>query len=430
MRILIGFIAAFFQSIAVSKVTMTQIQNPNRRKQKVFFIIMYLYCLSSFFIIPNQLRFILFIIVIALTLYYTERDKGSIILLYSFMTEIIMAISEIIITSIFVFLKVKPDLIVNDYFLNFIVIALISILGICLSCVPFVKKIIMRLGIQFRKNEKLIKYLFLFFIIIYLVVSKNGLELIFKQNYYINVLFLISVAALFVIMMENEKKYEKITEENKLMYNYVTKYEDIITQQGKANHEFKNQLMVIRGYAQMQSEKLIEYIDSVVEDSKKTYSSQKISQLNKFPDGGIKGLLYYKLSTMEEQKIKYELDVEVGVKTKLKDLSVSNYKNITKILGVLLDNAIDASKKSKNKKIIISVVNEKTTIKFIISNTYKGKIDISKLGTGYSSKGKGHGYGLKLVDDIIRESNKFIIESSCDKDYFSTKLTIKLRSKK
>ena len=56
----------------------------------------------------------------------------------------------------------------------------------------------------------------------------------------------------------------------------------IITAQGKTNHEFKNQLMVIRGYAQMNSNKIIDYIDEIVEDSNKAGSSYLISQLNNF----------------------------------------------------------------------------------------------------------------------------------------------------
>ena len=209
------------------------------------------------------------------------------------------------------------------------------------------------------------------------------------------------------------------------MLNYVTKYEKIITAQGKTNHEFKNQLMVIRGYAQMNCNKIIDYIDEIVEDSNKAGSSYLISQLNNFPDGGIKGLLYYKLSIMEDENIKYSINVEKGVKTKLKTLSTNNYKNITKILGVLLDNAIDASKKSKHKKINISVIKDNKNIIFKIYNTYKGKIDIEKVGTGYTSKGKGHGYGLRLVKDIINEDKLFNISHNLEDNYFVSSLYIK-----
>ena len=272
--------------------------------------------------------------------------------------------------------------------------------------------------------------MYVFVVILYLIALKNGFELILKSNYYVNVLFVIAIVIIFLIIIKNENKYEQLKQENKQMYTHVTKYEKIITEQGKANHEFKNQLMVIRGYAQMNSNKLIDYIDSITKDTSKTQSSYLISQLNKFPEGGIKGLLYYKLSVMEEEKIKYELDVETGVKTKLNVLSVNVYKNITKILGVLIDNAIEASKKSKKKIILISVTKDKSSVIFNISNSYSGKIDLSKLGSGYTSKGFGHGYGLRLVNDILNETNSFIVKNDVVNGYFVSELTVKIRRKK
>ena len=301
----------------------------------------------------------------------------------------------------------------------------LKFLSIIIVNIGFIKKLICKFINIFDRNRKLLNYLYIFIVMLYLIVLKNGFELILKSNYYINILFMFSIIIVIVIVLRNESKYEQVKEENKQMLNYVTKYEKIITAQGKTNHEFKNQLMVIRGYAQMHSDKILEYIDEIVKDSNKAGSSYLISQLNNFPDGGIKGLLYYKLSIMEDENIKYSINVEKGVKTKLKTLSINNYKNITKILGVLLDNAIDASKKSKHKKINISVIKDNKNIIFKIYNTYKGKIDIEKVGTGYTSKGKGHGYGLRLVKDIINENKVFDISHDLEDNYFVSSLYIK-----
>ena len=215
------------------------------------------------------------------------------------------------------------------------------------------------------------------------------------------------------------------------MLNYVTKYEKIITEQGKANHEFKNQLMVIKGYAKMNdSKKLIDYLDSIIDDAKKTHSSYLISQLNKFPDGGIKGLLYYKLSIMEDMNISYDINVGNGVKRKLSSLETNMYKNITKVLGVLLDNAIESSFKSKDKKILIITKKNNDKIIFSIYNTYTGKIDLNKIGTGYTTKGKGRGYGLRLVEDIVNANKSFDINRYLENNYYVTDLTVKIKNKK
>ena len=415
-KVLVSVIAALFQSVAVTTICLKQ-QNINNKSEIIkFFIPMFLYCMASFYFIPNQLRFVLFILAISLILFLILKIKDKIVLLYAFNTEVILALSEVIVTSTLVLIGINSKDIVNDQLYNLIANIIISIFGLVISHIGFIKQILNRIIMTFKKNKILIKYL---------VVLKNGLELILKSNYYINILFIVFVILIVLLIIKNESKYEQLKEENKQMLNYVTKYEKIITAQGKTNHEFKNQLMVIRGYAQMNSNKIIDYIDEIVEDSNKAGSSYLISQLNNFPDGGIKGLLYYKLSIMEDENIKYSINVEKGVKTKLKTLSTNNYKNITKILGVLLDNAIDASKKSKHKKINISVIKDNKNIIFKIYNTYKGKIDIEKVGTGYTSKGKGHGYGLRLVKDIINEDKLFNISHNLEDNYFVSSLYIK-----
>lgn len=429
-RIVVGVIAALFQAIAGMIITFKQLKQHTTKEKLQFLLFLWIYCIFGYFVVPNQLRFILYITAIALILklLLNKNDKKSI--LYAFNTEIILSVSEIIITLSLVLVGINSKYIVENNIINLIANILISLTSILLIYIPIVRNLINKINNIFDKDKKLLNMLFVIILIIYIIVSKNGLELILKSNYYINILFIFGIVFVLTIIIKNELKSEQLKNQNQQMLSYVTKYEKIITAQGKANHEFKNQLMVIRGYAQMNSSKLIEYIDSIVEDSIKTQSSHKISQLNKFPDGGIKGLLYYKISIIEEEKIKYELNVENGVKTKLSNLSVNMYKNITKILGVLLDNAIDACKKSNDKSIFISVTKDKSNIIFNISNTYTGKMNLSKIGTGYSTKGKNHGYGLRLVNDIIENNKVLKIENSCDDKFYSTKLVIKISNKK
>lgn len=429
-RIVVSIIAALFQSFAVTLISFKQLPKCEIKKSYIFFGLLWFYCIIGFLFIPNQLRFILFITILALEIFFILGMKSKDVILYAFNTEVIMSISEIIISFILVLVGIDSVDIVNNSKYNLLTNILISLFSILLIYIPFINATINKIIKIFNKNKNLINYLYIFLVILYLVVSKNGLEFILKSNYYINILFMFSIVFIIVLILKSEFKYDKLKDENKLMLSYVTKYEKIITEKGKANHEFKNQLMVIRGYAQMNKpDKLLEYIDGVVEDSKKTGSSYLISQLNNFPDGGIKGLLYYKLSLMDDFKIKYEINVEEGVKDKLDSLNTAMYNNITKILGVLLDNAIDASRQTRKKKIIITVSKERTNVIFNLYNTYKGKLDISKIGTGYTTKGKNHGYGLRLVKDIVESNKNLCVEKFLEEDYYVSKLIIKIPKK-
>lgn len=434
-KILIAIIVGILMGLAITVSVFKQLPYRNKLDKLKFLIIICLYIGIALLFIPNQFRFLLFIIVISLILYFVLNINDKKLVLYAFNTVVILSICEIISTLLLIMLGVNSESIVDNIMYNLLVNVIISVLCIVIVNLPFTNKLITKFMNLFNKNKNLINYLYVFLIVIYLIVSKNGLELVSKYNYFLNALFMIGITGIVVIVIKNEFKSEQLKEMNKEMLNYVTKYEKIITEQGKANHEFKNQLMVIKGYAQMTSSqasnnKLLEYLELIINESKKTSNSYFISQLNKFPMGGIKGLLYYKLSLMEDEKIKCEIDVETGVKTKLNSLNVNMYKNITKILGVLLDNAIDASKKCKNKKILLSVTKEKNKVIFSISNTYKGKIKIDRIGTGYTTKGNGHGFGLRLVNDIVNSDNDLEIENDVNDEYYITKIIIKTNQAK
>ena len=428
-KLILGLVGGLFQGLATALVLKKQIPQIKNKKFLTMILILSLCGFVSLMFINNQLRFITTLIFFSLVIYFILGIKDITIIFYSFITEIILIVSEILGTLIMVLVGINSVDIVNNSIYNLLANFLISLIAILIIYIPLIQKIISKLISLFNKNRKLINYFSLVIMVLYFIVSKNGLELVLKSNYYVNIFSIVGIIAIVTILIKNELKSEQLKQEYQQMLNYLTKYEKIITEQGKANHEFKNQLMVIRGYAQMKSDKLIEYLDSITSDLNKTHSSYLISQLNKFPDGGIKGLLYYKLSVMDDLKINYQMDIENGIKSKLKDLDTETYKNITKILGVLLDNAIDASRKSKNKNIIISLIKDCKCVIFSISNTYSGNIEIDKFGTGYTTKGNGHGYGLKLVNYILDKNDDFSLDNALDEKYYTSKLTIKINKK-
>lgn len=404
--------------------------NISKYKKILIFLIFLSQMVISNYVLPDYLRYIFTITIFTCTTHFILKKNLIESFVTSILTLILISIVEIFITIILFVIGIKPYQISKDINNQFLLNAIISILSILIINLKKILSIILNIKKICIERKVLFRYIIIILIIIYLILAKNILFAQVTLEMIINFIILLVAFLLFILIFISDSKNSRLEDANKQMLNYVTKYEKIIADQGKANHEFKNQLMVIRGYAQMNSHKLIEYLDSIVDDTKRTHSNYLISQLNKFPDGGIKGLLYYKLSIMDDENIKYEINVDTGVKTKLKSLDTVMYKNITKILGVLLDNAIDASKQSKNKRIIISVANESSKVIFNISNSYKGKVDVSKLSTGYTTKGNGHGYGLRLVKDIIGENDIFEIQRLVEDNYFVTSFSILIKRKK
>lgn len=199
---------------------------------------------------------------------------------------------------------------------------------------------------------------------------------------------------------------------------YVLRYEKIINEQGKKNHEYNNQLMVIKGYIN-NPERLSEYLDEVIGEHK-TGQNYTVKQLGFLPDGGVKGLLYHKLSKMEDNNIKYYLYVDQNLKDKdIENFDLKTYRDLTKLLGVFLDNAIDAALKSEEKEIEVELKDKDDCLLLTISNTYDKNTDINKVGkSGFTTKGVGHGFGLSIVKDIAKTNSEIETFSSKESDKF------------
>ena len=107
-------------------------------------------------------------------------------------------------------------------------------------------------------------------------------------------------------------------------------------------------------------------------------------------------------------------------------LSTEDFKQLGRLIGVYLDNAIEASSTSKEKKLGIEVYMQKEDVMLIISNTYDGVIDTESVGKiRYSTKGNNRGYGLMLVNKILSSSKRFASERNVTDKLYIQKLIIK-----
>lgn len=96
------------------------------------------------------------------------------------------------------------------------------------------------------------------------------------------------------------------------------------------------------------------------------------------------------------------------------------------IIGNLLDNAIEASQKSEKKLLSIFIDEEIVHYSFIIKNTFENNEGLDPellIQEGFSTKGNGRGFGLKIVDRIIKKYNGKI-GLNINEDYFEVKVVL------
>lgn len=419
---LLNIILSAVLSGIMSYIAIINISGKNLKlKDFVFYLIMFIpLLLVDYIFFSGIAKLVLSIISIIISLHLSlfKRDISNSVY-YAFAYEILASISEIII-SVFILLIFKLD---GSGYSNIPYSLLISsilnnILVILFSKIKFVSKNIKKINLSIKKNNKDWIYIILIMILMVLFITFNKYNMQSSLEYYISIGLVVFVVVSFIYVIYNKFQRQAMEDKYNESMEYVLRYEKIINEQGKKNHEYNNQLMVIKGYID-KPERLSEYLDEVIGEHK-TGQNYTVKQLGFLPDGDVKGLLYHKLSKMKDNDIKYYLYVDQNLKDKDSDcFNLKTYRDFTKLIGVFLDNAIDASLKSEEKEIEVELKDKDDYLLLTISNTYDKNIDINKVGkSGFTTKGVGHGFGLSIVKDIARTNSEIETFSSKENDKF------------
>lgn len=189
------------------------------------------------------------------------------------------------------------------------------------------------------------------------------------------------------------------------------------------NHDFKNIISAIDGYINTNNlEDLKKYISEVKEDCKIT---NNLSILNPriINDPGIYSLLNNKYFKAINNGIKFDLEFFLDLNT----VKVNKYK-FSRIIGILLDNAIEEAEKCEEKIVRVSFRREERNHRAVIKieNTYTNKdVNIDEIfKKGVSGKENHSGIGLWEVRKYVKNRKNSDLYTSKNSKFFSQELTI------
>lgn len=274
----------------------------SQKKNKSDFIVYNLIFIPLFIFsclyLEGLTRLITNIIFIIASVYLTIFRKDiSNSVYYTITYELLAYISEIFISVVFVSIfKINIGSYEKFQFSLLIFSICNSIFIYLLSKSKFICKNVQRLNFIISKNHKDWIYIIIMMILLSFLIVSNKNNLGSGVNYYINVGMVIFVVFSLIYVIYNKFQRQAMEDKYNESMEYVLRYEKIINEQGKKNHEYNNQLMVIKGYIN-NPERLSEYLDEVIGEHK-TGQNYTVKQLGFLPDGGVKGLLYHKLSKM------------------------------------------------------------------------------------------------------------------------------------
>lgn len=387
----------------------------------------------SNYIFPQPFRLIIiFTSFIAINYFFISQEikKSILLVLISQMILAFVETSFIIIYSIIIGGEI--DTTIN----NLIPSILLNCYILLVSCIICRTKIIYQFYSTFLDNKNIKKNFEAFFypiMIIFIMIFatiESHIKISFTLVLIINTLLAIIFISIIVSSQVIKRKYEKVNSKYENSISSLKEYEVMIDKFRVDTHENKNEFLTIRNMLKDKNnkEQVIKYIDKIV-DNKIKDNDKIMKQTAKIPSGGLRATIYSKLCLMDKLKIKYNLNISRDVRTTdLIDLDEDLVLKICKILGVFLDNAIEAVNNLKKKEISIEMYIMDNNLCVDITNNFKGNFDLSKITEKkYTTKGNGHGYGLTLVNKLLEEEHgKLENEKSINRDTFTQTLKIKM----
>ena len=275
-----------------------------------------------------------------------------------------------------------------------------------------------------KKNIILFFFLVLLFILPQMILYVLNYKTYPIYNIIINSFQIIVICAILFVFFKQSSEMEKAESDlnntkihNRTMIGMVDGVRTI-------KHDYNNIIQAMNGYiATKQYDKLQNHINMVMEECNLINNLSTIDP-KIFNEPAIYGIVGSKFFLAQEKDIPMELDVT----TNIKDISF-DMPLLSRILGIFLDNAIEATSKTENKFIRLEMRFDKKKCADIIRvyNTYDQKVqnnlqDIYE--KGFSTKKVKSGIGLWEVKKIVTKNKHSQVFATIEHGKFVQNLII------
>lgn len=399
------------------------------KKQKIIYVLLtWITGILTMFFIPHPFNIFInyFLIILLQYLIFSNPFLKSII--SSVLSLIIYNLINILIVNPFITIfNISSDQLSNIFIYKFCYLIIMYLITII--CIIILKK--KNLNFHFsddidKRNKTIIIINLLFGIFAIAVQSITLFYYVDTLPVVITFLSFISLLVYYIIsiysltrtfkLISTTQKLESAEEYNRslrILHDSVRAFK----------HDFDNIVTTIGGYIRTNDMNGLKDYYVQLEDDCQRVNNLYLLNPEIINNDGIYNLLTKKYQEADSKDIKVNM-------TFLLDLSNLHMKiyEFARILGILLDNAIEASSECKEKIINIDFRNDQKNSRQIITieNTYKDKnVDTEKIfEKGISSKEKHTGLGLWEVRNLIKKNNNINLFTSKTEKYFSQQLEI------
>ena len=401
------------------------------KKNKLIYVLIY-GSLGNLFILITPLTYIVFlnIIIWPLIIFFTLKTT----ILKSLSAEIITIVTTSILDFIFANVFLRLFNITTEMVLQIPIYRLISFLSmyfIIFLLTIIIKTLKLNIKILDTMNTKTKILLTINLLLILLVVGMQFYLITFYSSnmpLFITIINIISLLAYFGVSIYSIINSSKLqtTQLNLENANHTIHSLTILHDQVRSiKHDFDNIVNCIGGYVVTEDiVGLKKYYQDLLEECQKTNNLYALS-----PKVINHPAIYHMLATKYYEADQLNVQISLNVFLDLNEIEKRmRILDFTRILGILLDNAIDAAKECDKKIINVTFRKEISNdmIVLIIQNTYKNKdVNTEEIyKKGISSKENHSGLGLWKVRQILMHNNNLNLFTTKDNEYFTQQFEI------
>lgn len=286
--------------------------------------------------------------------------------------------------------------------------------------------------IRRKKKIDLLAYLLTISLIIYfsywtiVIYASTPFLKIFVAVFYL--VFMV-LGGVIIQSISSNQELRMEAEKRQLEYDIHQRYiEDLKNQyQGirEFRHDYVNILASIEYYIEKKEfESLEKFFHSSAKRTKTIFEKDMlhVDELNKLDSLDVKSILTMKLLAAQEQNVLVQIEADEGIKINQGVDSVL----LIRILGILLDNAIEEAATIENGKLSIGIFSVKGDTIFVIENSAREKIEpLQDLKQkGYSTKGEGRGLGLSNIAELTAMEPNILLETMISDRRFVQKVVV------
>lgn len=268
-------------------------------------------------------------------------------------------------------------------------------------------------------------FLFLFNIIIgdYIGYNSKAIRfncILFGCYFIINTILIVHITKANVSHMELKKKLTTLHD----LQEYTAQIETMYSSLRSFKHDYSNLMLTISGYIETDDMKgLRSYFENhIMPLSKKIIADNaRFDQLMNLKNTETKSIVSSKLLNAMEANISVHVEVLEEI-----DIIPIDTVDLTRILGIFLDNAMEAAIETEQPTIRFVAIRSKESCTFVIMNTFSDKkLTLPLLKQAHiSTKGSNRGIGLSNVQEIVTKYKNVYWDTEIKEEYFIQRLSI------